>query len=64
MKALKIEKLLKEYDNFHQIESETLKQMAARFYHLIAELERYGTKGITEGHVKKFSSGLPDIWSQ
>src|ERR1043165_3325299 len=63
-RSLRMEELVKEFDNFSFINNETLKELTPRYMHLLSELSSYGVQIPMTKQVDKFADALPPQWDQ
>src|ERR1044071_3084208 len=63
-RSLRMEELVKEFENFSFINNETLKELTPRYMHLLSELSSYGVQIPMTKQVDKFADALPPQWDQ
>src|ERR1044071_5202868 len=63
-RKVKMDQLKKEFENFNAIGNESLRDMTARYYHLMSKMYQYGVVYTSADHVERFAEALPPHWHQ
>src|ERR1044071_2707712 len=63
-RKVKMDQLKKEFENFNAIGNESLRDLTARYYHLMSEMYQYGVLFSSADLVERFAEALPPHWNQ